>query len=186
MIHIIAFQDSFANSICLPLLSCSNKSFTRWTTPYSIVPQQKHKLTMPSRLSGQSHEVRAFFKDDDITDLPIASCKKMYTLPSIPISFDTLILRGQYTVSKEIGGDKTLQLKWSRPVCRECEEKGMGCRLKNNGNESETECFPKHAKGIIVFWADSVPGIMRKKKKKKKKKHHVIHHVKDVMYVELL
>ena len=45
----------------------------------------------------------------------------------------------------------------------------MGCRLKNNSNESETECFPKHAKGIIVFWADSVSGIMREKKKKKKK-----------------
>ena len=104
-----------------------------------------------SCLSGPSHEVRAFFKDDDITDLPIASCKKMYTLPSIPISFDTLILGGQYTVSKEIGGDKTLQLKWSRPVCGGCEEKGMGCRLKNNSNESETECFPKPAKGIIVF-----------------------------------
>ncbi|XP_059445588.1 putative RING-H2 finger protein ATL21A [Corylus avellana] len=111
-----------------------------------------------SCLSGPSHEVRAFFKDDDITDLPIASCKKMYTLPSIPISTKTLIFRGQHSVSKEIGDDKTLQLNWSRPVCSECEEKGMRCRLRNNSNESETECFPKHAKGLLSKL--KIPGII--------------------------
>jgi hypothetical protein len=90
-----------------------------------------------SCLSSPSDEVRAFHSDSDINDLPIASCKKMYTLPSIS--------RGLI-----FGNHKVLQLNWSRPECRNCEVKGMGCRLKSNSNESETECFPKHTKGIYL------------------------------------
>jgi hypothetical protein len=105
-------------------------------------------------LSGPSHKVRAFYSDDDINDLPIASCEKMYTLRSIPSTFTSELGRGHLVYPKEIGDDKVLQLNWSRPVCRDCEVKGMGCRLKNNSNESETECFPtfpKHTKGITLF-----------------------------------
>jgi hypothetical protein len=94
-----------------------------------------------SCLSGLSYEVRAFSSAYDINDLPISSCKKMYTIRSIPYGL-------------ERGHDKILQLNWPRPVCRDCKVKGMGCRLKNNSNESETECFPafpKHTKGIILF-----------------------------------
>jgi hypothetical protein len=105
-------------------------------------------------LSGPSHEVRAFYSDDDINGLPIASCEKMYTLRSIPSTFTSELWRGHLVFPKEIADDKVLHLNWSRPVCRDCEVKGMGCRLKNNSNESETECFPafpKHTKGIILF-----------------------------------
>jgi hypothetical protein len=92
-----------------------------------------------SCLSGPGHEVRAFSSAADINDLPIASCKKMYTLRSI---------------TRRLVFDNNLQLQWSEPNCKDCEVKGMGCRLKNNSNESETECFPafpKHTKGIILF-----------------------------------
>jgi hypothetical protein len=97
-----------------------------------------------SCLSGPGHEVRAFpsYNDDDISDLPIASCKKMYNLRSISHG----VVFGYDNIN--------LQLKWSGPNCRDCEVKGMGCRMKNNSNESETECFPafpKHTKGIILF-----------------------------------
>jgi hypothetical protein len=95
-----------------------------------------------SCLSGPGHEVRAFSSNnDDISDLPIASCKKMYNLRSISygLVFSTY--------------DNNLQLTWSGPECRHCEEKGKGCRLKNNSNETETECFTKHTKGIINFYS---------------------------------
>ncbi|XP_062176199.1 putative RING-H2 finger protein ATL21A [Alnus glutinosa] len=93
-----------------------------------------------SCLSGPGHEVRAFPSyNDDISDLPIASCKKMYNLRSISQG----VVFGYDNIN--------LQLKWSGPKCRHCEEKGKGCRLKNNSNESETVCFTKHAKGIINF-----------------------------------
>jgi len=78
----------------------------------------------------------------------------MYTLRSIPSTFTSELWRGHLVFPKEIADDKVLHLNWSRPVCRDCEVKGMGCRLKNNSNESETECFPafpKHTKGIILF-----------------------------------
>jgi hypothetical protein len=98
-----------------------------------------------SCLSGPSHEVRAFSSDSDINDLPIASCEKMYTLPSI--SYYLLF-----------GSDNILRLKWHTPDCRHCERKGKGCRiLKSNSNESETECFSRHSKGIIYLHSNQFP-----------------------------
>jgi hypothetical protein len=97
-----------------------------------------------SCLNGPGHEVRAFDSssyNDDISYLPIASCKKMYNLRSISYG----VVFGYDNIN--------LQLKWSGPKCRHYEEKGKGCRLKNNSNESETECFTKHTKGIINFYS---------------------------------
>ncbi|GLT57322.1 hypothetical protein SLA2020_303020 [Shorea laevis] len=85
MTQIIAFQDSFADSDLssspfqfkeeylydYALFNCSSSTETQ--SDYAI-----------SCLSGPSHEVRAFYSDYDINDLPIASCEKMYTLRSIP------------------------------------------------------------------------------------------------------
>jgi hypothetical protein len=61
------------------------------------------------------------------------SCKKMYNLLSIP---DPIIFSGNI-----------LKLKWSRAVlCRQCQLKGMKCRIKKN---KSTDCFPKD-KGIVL------------------------------------
>jgi hypothetical protein len=96
-----------------------------------------------SCLGGPTHEVRAFYSNEDINDLPIASCKKMYTLSSI--SNDLLL-----------GYDNILRLKWDSPKCRRCERKGKGCRLKSN-SKSETECFSRHSKGIIYLHSNQFP-----------------------------
>jgi hypothetical protein len=65
----------------------------------------------------------------DIMDYPLSSCTKMYSLPSIT---NTTILGAD---------EKSLELKWSRPICGHCEAKGKKCRLKKHSTELETECF---------------------------------------------
>jgi len=60
-----------------------------------------------SCLSSPGHKVRAFSSDnDDVSDLPIASCKKMYNLRSI----SSHLVYGSDNIN--------LLLKWSGPKCR--------------------------------------------------------------------
>ncbi|PON39365.1 Serine/threonine protein kinase [Parasponia andersonii] len=61
----------------------------------------------------------------------LVSCAKMFDIPTIP---------------PEIFWGSTL-LRWSKPNCSYCEAKGEGCRLKQPGAESETECFKEFEPG---------------------------------------
>ncbi|KAG6717358.1 hypothetical protein I3842_04G094900 [Carya illinoinensis] len=84
-----------------------------------------------------SHQVYVLFNNDDINELPIVPCRKMYSVRSIPYGI----------VSNFVD---ILYLNWSRPACRKCELKGMNCGLMNinsSSTESEIQCFPKHNKG---------------------------------------
>ncbi|XP_040985945.1 rust resistance kinase Lr10-like [Juglans microcarpa x Juglans regia] len=78
-------------------------------------------------LTKPGQNVYAFPSEQDITNLPLASCTKMYNLRSFPVT---------------PGGDDMLELEWVIPNCRDC-AKNQTCRLKRNGTETETECFPK-------------------------------------------
>ncbi|XP_059442286.1 rust resistance kinase Lr10-like [Corylus avellana] len=91
--------------------------------------QREVKFRFIRCLSSQKHQVYAFDKRDDLMDLPLSSCTKMYSLRSIP---NTRVLGDD---------EKNLELKWSRPACVHCEAKGKKCRLKNNSTALETECF---------------------------------------------
>lgn len=73
------------------------------------------------------------FHDCDNYDL--LSCSKMYSIPSVPNDIF-----------------KHFYLKWSKPICGQCEEDGKGCRLKSNGTEPETECVGsgRRAQGTVV------------------------------------
>jgi len=95
-----------------------------------------------SCLSGPgNYQVYATNSYGDISYLPTPSCRKMYDVHSIP-----------YKIM--LGDDKVLKLKWNSPACKHCEGKGKNCRLKNMGNGSETECFPrqrpKHTRGMCM------------------------------------
>ncbi|XP_059442275.1 rust resistance kinase Lr10-like [Corylus avellana] len=92
-------------------------------------PRREVKFRFIRCLSSQKHQVYAFDKRDELMDLPLSSCTKMYTLRSIP---NTTVLDDD---------EKNLELKWSRPVCGHCEAKGKKCRLKKHSTELETECF---------------------------------------------
>ncbi|KAJ6760290.1 SERINE/THREONINE KINASE putative-RELATED [Salix purpurea] len=61
----------------------------------------------------------------------------MYSLPSVPDELN--------------GRDNILHLNWSRPACGLCGAQGKLCRLKNNTDRIETECYdkPKSNEGII-------------------------------------
>ncbi|XP_059445467.1 putative RING-H2 finger protein ATL21A [Corylus avellana] len=78
---------------------------------FNCSSNETHYYHAISCLSGPSHEVRAFSSVSNINNLPIASCKKMYTLPSI--SYYQLF---DY--------DNILRLKWDSPKCGHCERKG--------------------------------------------------------------
>jgi hypothetical protein len=96
-----------------------------------------------SCLSGPGNQVYACENYVDISYLPTSSCRKMYNI--FDQSFPYKII---------LGDDKVLELKWNRPACKHCEVKGKDCRLKNMGNGSETECFPrqpKHTRGMYIY-----------------------------------
>ena len=88
-------------------------------------------------LSSSRHPVYAFRSDKDINYLPILSCRKMYTVSSVPTEI----------------WDDLFRLKWSEPKCGDCVVKGESCRFKNNTKIFETECFSpykhKDNKGIV-------------------------------------
>jgi hypothetical protein len=90
-----------------------------------------------SCLSGPGNQVYATDSYADIGDLPTSSCRKMYDVRNIP-----------YHIM--LGDDKVFELKWDSPACKNCEGKGMNCRLKNMGNGSETECFARGLYNIYI------------------------------------
>ncbi|KAI8007767.1 putative RING-H2 finger protein ATL21A [Camellia lanceoleosa] len=91
-------------------------------------------------LSDQSHQVYAIQSQMK----PALSCTKMYSI-SLPVDVQAQDI---------IDG---FRLKWSKPVCGDCEAQGKYCRLKNNNNSNNnnsgsdsqlllngsTECFDK-------------------------------------------
>uniref|UniRef100_A0A2N9FWU1 Protein kinase domain-containing protein n=1 Tax=Fagus sylvatica TaxID=28930 RepID=A0A2N9FWU1_FAGSY len=87
-------------------------------------------------LRSPGYQVCPFYSDDDIDDLPILSCTKMYSVSSVPLS---------------IWDSPFVELKWSRPMCGHCEVKGKICRLKNNSTEFETECVNLHKDTKVLF-----------------------------------
>ncbi|KAK9994766.1 hypothetical protein SO802_024469 [Lithocarpus litseifolius] len=98
---------------------------------FSCTPDKESPYLI-SCLSNFSTSVYAFFSDDDIDDLPILSCTKMYTVSSVPDVIWNL---------------PSLELTWSEPAkCGHCERKGKKCRFQNNSTDLKTECFPN--KGI--------------------------------------
>lgn len=103
---------------------------------YSCYPAERKSIYgyLLSCLSDSNHQVYSF-DSRDIADLPIASCTKMYNLLSSPVI---------------PGFEDVLELKWLTPACGHCAENGRKCRSKINGIELETECFPKHNKGIFL------------------------------------
>ena len=70
-------------------------------------------------LSSSRHPVYAFRMDEDINYLPILSCRKMYTISSVPNDIWDDIW------------DYSLQLTWSEPKCGACEVKGEKCIFKD-------------------------------------------------------
>ena len=89
-------------------------------------------------LTSPGYQVCPLYSDDDMGDSPILPCTKMYSVSSVPCS---------------IWESTFVEMKWSGPMCGQCEMKGKKCRLKNNSHEFETECFhlPKDNKGIVFY-----------------------------------
>jgi hypothetical protein len=112
---------------------------------YSLFNCSQAKGTNDSRslriscLSGAGNQVYAIYRYDDISFLPMSSCRKMYDVQ--------LILR-----NITLGDEKVLELKWNSPACEHCEGEGKNCRMKNMGNGSETECFPRQPKHTIGMY----------------------------------
>jgi hypothetical protein len=103
------------------LYNCSPRSEEMDKSPYTY--------DLISCLSGPTYQV---YRATDIT-ASLISCTKMYNLVSIP---DAIIFHP----------DKFVQLNWSTPDCRYCEEiKGKRCIR----SESGTQCILTHTKGII-------------------------------------
>ncbi|KAF7147565.1 hypothetical protein RHSIM_Rhsim03G0206900 [Rhododendron simsii] len=91
-------------------------------------------------LCGDGFEVYAVSGDTGICYASMISCRKMYSVWSVPYeAFDQTVY---------------LQLTWPQWVCRNCEAEGKFCRFMSNSTSDETECFgnlnpPK--KGVLVI-----------------------------------
>ena len=103
---------------------------------FSCKPDTESSYQVPC-LNSASTSVLVFTSDDDIDDLPILSCTKMYTVLSVPY---------------DIWSYSSLELTWSGPKCGHCEGKGKICRFENNSTDLKTECFdPDKDRGIVLF-----------------------------------
>ncbi|PON96843.1 hypothetical protein TorRG33x02_072220 [Trema orientale] len=93
-------------------------------------------------LSGPGYQVLVVRSDSPVEDVPLASCTKMYNISSVP--YVIFAVDGKY-----------LYLNWTEPDCTRCELMGNGCRLKNNGSKSQTECFvlpkPSQTKKFVAI-----------------------------------
>ncbi|KAI8565024.1 hypothetical protein RHMOL_Rhmol03G0228700 [Rhododendron molle] len=78
-------------------------------------------------LCGDGFEVYAVSGDPGICYASIISCRKMYSVWSVPYdAFDQTVY---------------LQLTWPQRVCGNCEAEGKFCRFMSNSTSDETECF---------------------------------------------
>ena len=150
-VNSIDYESQFINVTdsdnCLPRkflrlnLSSSPFQFTNDLYNYSLFsckPDTDTEYSNPVPcLNSASTSVVAFYSDDDIDDLPILSCTKMYSLSSVPYGI----------------WDSSLELTWSEPAkCGRCARKGKKCRFENNSTDLKTECFdPDKDRGIVLF-----------------------------------
>ncbi|KAK7848854.1 putative ring-h2 finger protein atl21a [Quercus suber] len=118
-------------------LSSTPFQFTNLLYSYSLfscTPDTKYNSyhQIPC-LSSSRHTVYAFPSDDDIDDLPILSCTKMYSVSSVP---------------DDIWENPLLVLTWS---CGPGEVKGKNCRLEENSTDLKTGCKDKVYKSSATW-----------------------------------
>jgi hypothetical protein len=149
VIHLYDPDDCFPRQLQRFNLSASPFDFNQYSdgSYYSLLncSQAKGKdnrgFHRISCFSGPgNYQVYAAYSSGGISDLPMSSCRKMYDVDQfIPYNMT-------------LGGDKVFELEWNSPACKHCEGKGKNCRLKNMGNGSETECFPRQPKHTIGMY----------------------------------
>lgn len=84
-------------------------------------------------LSSPGFQVRYLDSVYGISDFPLSSCAKMYSISYVP----SAVFTGQEQYDESYN---YVSLNWSKPSCGNCETKGKHCRLKINGTNDETEC----------------------------------------------
>ncbi|KAJ6687548.1 RING/U-BOX SUPERFAMILY PROTEIN [Salix koriyanagi] len=133
---------------CLPRqllnfnLSTSPFKFATWLQLdldfFNCTSGQRYSYnSLMSCLGVPGYDIYFFPSGSVATYFDLTSCTKMYSLPSVPDELN--------------GRDNILHLNWSRPACGLCGAQGKLCRLKNNTDRIETECYdkPKSNEGII-------------------------------------
>jgi hypothetical protein len=96
---------------------------------FNCTSRQRDSYLWTSCLGVPGYDIYAFMSGSIVTYFDLTSCSKMYNLSSVP---DDLNSR-----------DNILHLNWSRPACGLCGALGKFCRLKNNTDRIETECYDK-------------------------------------------
>ncbi|KAI9074586.1 hypothetical protein K1719_043427 [Acacia pycnantha] len=84
-------------------------------------------------LSSSTYQVYAVSSSDDIGELPLLFCSRIFSISSIPHEIIEL--------------DDTLDLMWSHPMCKHCESNGRRCGFKNSNTSHDTACFEVLEKG---------------------------------------
>ena len=147
LIEVTDSNNCFPRKILRLNLSSSPFQFTNYLSSlFSCTPDTEYSYQVPC-LNSASTSVLAFPSDEDIDDLPVLSCTKMYTVSSVPY---------------DIWSSPSLELTWSGPKCGRCEGKGKICRFENNSTDLKTECFdpdkyqtecsdPDKDRGIVLF-----------------------------------
>ncbi|KAJ6294891.1 hypothetical protein OIU76_022888 [Salix suchowensis] len=132
---------------CLPRqllnfnLSTSPFKFATWLQLdldfFNCTSGQRYSYPWTSCLGVPGYDIYSFPSGSVATYFDLTSCTKMYSLPSVPDELN--------------GRNNILHLNWSRPACGLCGAQGKLCRLKNNTDRIETECYdkPKSNEGMI-------------------------------------
>ncbi|KAL6289592.1 hypothetical protein ACE6H2_007102 [Prunus campanulata] len=93
----------------------------------------------PSDHDNPENGIYAVNTQCSVDRLPLESCTKLHDYTSIP------------DISSNFAMNKIMKLRWSKPSCRHCEEKGKACRSKISEyslahvQTAESECldFPE-------------------------------------------
>lgn len=127
----------YSNSNCLPLLlllGFNNLSVNSTTFLFANRGKNSKNYTYLKCNSRTSCSLLLVPSNNEIEEYHdgLSSCTKMYEFESVPDEIYKLLAQG-YSGSN-------IPLSWSRPDCRHCEAKRMGCRLKKDSAD-QTECF---------------------------------------------
>ncbi|XP_030500409.2 rust resistance kinase Lr10 [Cannabis sativa] len=111
------------------------------------VSEDLDSIVIPCLTSPHGYQVIALYSSSSIEYVPLAFCKKMYNVISVP-----------YILLSSFSEQKYIYMNWVKPNCALCEVvKGYGCRFKDNGSQNETECYqypkPSQTKKFVAIGA---------------------------------
>ncbi|KAJ8752866.1 hypothetical protein K2173_008601 [Erythroxylum novogranatense] len=120
------FEVLYGFSYNYSLFSCASENRNMYYPSFPRLSAPVYDAYAIPCLSVPGYDVYLFSPSESFSYRSVASCEKMYTLPSLPN-----------------GGDNVLYLNWSIPACAYCEAQGKFCGWKSTDIKTDIQCFDR-------------------------------------------